>query len=76
MSVFSAPTSPQPEPKQTKRTLQAIQQPLAYLSSKSGKYHGKNKGSSNTEEVVGEYQTLMEQEFYDFVIFEVPWIII
>jgi V-type H+-transporting ATPase subunit C len=26
-------------------------------------------------EVAGEYQQLMEQEFFDFVLFEVPWIV-
>jgi V-type H+-transporting ATPase subunit C len=43
-----------------------------YLSPRSNRGKGKkNEG----DEFIGEYQSLMEQEFYDFVLFEVPWIV-
>lgn len=43
-----------------------------YLSPRSNRAKGKkNEG----DEFIGEYQSLMEQEFYDFVLFEVPWIV-
>jgi len=33
------------------------------------------KGSGGTnEDFVGEYQTLLEQEMFDFVLYEIPWI--
>ncbi len=27
------------------------------------------------EDFVGEYQSLMDQEFFDFVLYELPWIV-
>jgi len=61
-----------PEPKTTKRTLTVLTTHFTYLSPRSNRAKGK-KG--DTEEFVGEYQTLMDQEFFDFVLFEVPWIV-
>jgi V-type H+-transporting ATPase subunit C len=46
---------------------------FAYLAPRSNK--SKGKGQNDNQEVMGEYQTLMEQEFFDFVVFDVPWII-
>ncbi|THH02470.1 hypothetical protein EW026_g397 [Hermanssonia centrifuga] len=66
-----------PEPKTTKRTLATLQSQFGYLARRSNPTSAKEKGKSSTsggEEFVGEYQTLLEQEFYDFVLFEVPWI--
>jgi len=34
----------------------------------------KAKSSGVEEEYTGEYQALMEQEMFDFVLFEIPWI--
>ena len=65
-------SSMQPEPKLTKKTLTLLTTHFSYLSPRSNRAKGK-KG--DTEEFVGEYQTLMEQEFFDFVLFEVPWIV-
>ncbi|KAH9937487.1 ATPase V1 complex subunit C [Fomitopsis serialis] len=70
-----------PEPKATKRTLQTLQAQLAYLSrranpSSKGKGKAKGDGGGETGDFAGEYQTLMEQEYFDFVLFEVPWIVL
>ncbi|TRM61432.1 hypothetical protein BD626DRAFT_538038 [Schizophyllum amplum] len=59
-----------PDPKSAKKMFTTLQQQLSYLR--------RNKStdkSESKEEFVGEYQTLMEQEFFDFVLFEVPWIV-
>jgi hypothetical protein len=65
----------QPEPKGSKKALSVLTTQFAYLAPRSNK-STKGKGSGNeNQEVAGEYQQLMEQEFYDFVIFEVPWIV-
>jgi len=61
-----------PEPKTTKRTLAVLTNHFSYLSPRSNRAKGNN---GENEEFVGEYQTLMEQEFFDFVLFEVPWIV-
>ncbi|KAI0082235.1 ATPase, V1 complex, subunit C [Panus rudis PR-1116 ss-1] len=66
-----------PEPKATKRTLNILQQQLGYLASRSNPTAAKTSSkSTNTEDFVGEYQTLLDQEYFDFVLFEVPWIIL
>ncbi|CAE6439347.1 unnamed protein product [Rhizoctonia solani] len=63
-----------PEPKTTKRTLDVLASHFAYLGSKS---RSRDKKSGNADEdYVGEYQTLMEQEIFDYVLFEVPWVVI
>ncbi|GAB1523898.1 Vacuolar ATP synthase subunit C [Rhizoctonia solani] len=62
-----------PEPKTTKRTLDVLASHFAYLGSKS---RSRDKKSGNADEdYVGEYQTLMEQEIFDYVLFEVPWVV-
>ncbi|OSD06004.1 ATPase V1 complex subunit C [Trametes coccinea BRFM310] len=67
-----------PEPKTTKRTLAILQSQFAYLGRRANPDKLKNKsgGSGAAEEVVGEYQNLLEQEFFDFVLFEIPWIVL
>jgi|ERR1700722_1725325 len=65
-------SSLQPDPKLTKKTFTLLQSHFAYLGPRSNR--GKSKQTTN-EEFVGEYQALMEQEFLDFVLFEVPWIV-
>ncbi|KAL0579818.1 Vacuolar ATP synthase subunit C [Marasmius crinis-equi] len=61
-----------PDPKSTKKTFGALQSHFSYLKSRSkGAQAG---GGGRADEFIGEYQTLMEQEFYDFVLYEVPWI--
>ncbi|KAL1739617.1 hypothetical protein HDZ31DRAFT_962, partial [Schizophyllum fasciatum] len=61
-----------PDPKTAKKTFTTLQQHLSYLNRKSAKA----KTTGGDTEFVGEYQTLMEQEYFDFVLFEVPWIVI
>ncbi|KAI0252605.1 hypothetical protein BJV78DRAFT_1274831 [Lactifluus subvellereus] len=35
-----------------------------------------SKGSGQTnEDFVGEYQSLLDQEFFDFVLYEIPWVV-
>ncbi|KAB5593008.1 Vacuolar H+-ATPase V1 sector subunit C [Ceratobasidium theobromae] len=63
-----------PEPKTTKRTLDVLASHFAYLASKSRSRDNK-KSSGMDDEYVGEYQTLMEQEIFDYVLFEVPWVV-
>ncbi|KAL1728894.1 hypothetical protein EV714DRAFT_237779 [Schizophyllum commune] len=60
-----------PDPKTAKKTFTTLQQHLSYLHRKST-----DKTRGGDTEFVGEYQTLMEQDFFDFVLFEVPWIVI
>ncbi|KAI0042663.1 ATPase, V1 complex, subunit C [Auriscalpium vulgare] len=61
-----------PESKGTKRTLSLLQQHFSYLSPRS---KGAGSTGPTTEEVSGEYQSLLDQEFFDFVLSEVPWIV-
>ncbi|OSX67744.1 hypothetical protein POSPLADRAFT_1127011 [Postia placenta MAD-698-R-SB12] len=71
-----------PEPKATKRTLATLQTQFAYLnrranpSSANSKSKLKSGGNTGGEDFVGEYQALLEQEYFDFVLFEVPWIVL
>ncbi|KAG6911776.1 hypothetical protein DXG01_000022 [Tephrocybe rancida] len=64
----------EPDPRVTKKTFNLLQTHFTYLSPRSnGSTKGKGKGEG--EEFIGEYQSLMDQEFFDFVLFEVPWIV-
>ncbi|KAG9314647.1 ATPase V1 complex subunit C [Chiua virens] len=62
-----------PDPKSTKKTLSVLTNHFVYLAPRSGQ--SKKQKGSGTEDFVGEYQTLLEQEFFDFVLYEVPWIV-
>ncbi|KIK97653.1 hypothetical protein PAXRUDRAFT_135892 [Paxillus rubicundulus Ve08.2h10] len=62
-----------PDPKSTKKTLSVLTNHFKYLAPRSGR-SGKRQGGG-TEDFIGEYQSLMEQEFFDFVLYEVPWIV-
>lgn len=64
-----------PEPKTTKRTLTALQRHFSYLSARSQGRAKAKVGDSTNEDFVGEYQSLLDQEFFDFVMYEVPWIV-
>jgi len=63
-----------PDPKSTKKTLSALTNQFAYLAPRSGR--SKKQKGDGTDEFIGEYQTLLEQEFFDFVLYEVPWIVL
>ena len=62
-----------PEPKTTKKALTLLTTHFSYLSPRSGR--SKKKVGGGNEDFAGEYQALMEQEYFDFVLFEVPWIV-
>jgi len=64
-----------PDPKSTKKVLATVTTQFAYLAPRTNAPSKVANQKSNTEEVAGEYQQLMEQEFFDFVMFEVPWIV-
>jgi len=51
-----------------------LQAQFAYLSSKSNAAKQGGKGASS-EDFIGEYQTIMDQEFFDFILYEIPWVI-
>ncbi|KAJ7225752.1 ATPase V1 complex subunit C [Mycena pura] len=61
-----------PDPKAAKKTFGQLQTQFAYLKPRSNRAKSERGGN---DEFAGEYQTLMEQEFFDFVMFEVPWIV-
>lgn len=65
--------SPQPDPKSTKKTLSVLTNQFAYLAPRSGR--SKKQKGGGTDEFIGEYQTVLEQELFDFVLYEVPWIV-
>ncbi|KAG2075244.1 ATPase, V1 complex, subunit C [Suillus decipiens] len=62
-----------PEPKYTKKTFSVLTNHLSYLSPRSS---GRAQKQNTADEFAGEYQSLMEQEFFDFVLYEVPWIVL
>jgi V-type H+-transporting ATPase subunit C len=67
----------QPETKTAVSTLKTLSSHYSYLSAASqGPSSKKNKKSggttANSEDVGGEWQSVMEAEFYDFVLFEIP----
>ena len=61
-----------PDPKNVKKLFNVLQTHFASLRPRSNAADGKKLGA---EDFIGEYQTLMDQEFFDFVLYEVPWII-
>ncbi|WWC87946.1 uncharacterized protein L201_002846 [Kwoniella dendrophila CBS 6074] len=68
-----------PEPKTAVKTLRSISDHYSYLASASrGPSTKKNKSggsTSNSEDVGGEWASIMEAEYYDFVLFEIPKVI-
>lgn len=63
----------QPDPKSGKRAFNVLQSQFAYLRPRSNP--NQNKKQAANEDYVGEYTSLMDQEFFDFVLFEIPWIV-
>lgn len=70
-----------PDSKTAPRVLKTLSTHFAYLSASSrGPTSKVNKqggasGAGASEEIGGEWATLMEQEYYDFVLFELPKVI-
>jgi len=63
-----------PDPKYSKRMLGQLQAHFTYLGSRFGRAGGAKGSGGTNEDFVGEYQTLLEQEMFDFVLYEIPWI--
>ncbi len=63
-----------PEPKSAVKTLRTLSSHYNYLASASrGPSSRKTKSGGVTgDEVGGEWATVMEAEYYDFVLFEIP----
>jgi V-type H+-transporting ATPase subunit C len=51
-----------------------LQRQFSYLSARS-QGAAKKGGVSTNEDFVGEYQSLLDQEFFDFVLYEIPWVV-
>ncbi|KAG8826697.1 Vacuolar ATP synthase subunit C [Serendipita sp. 411] len=67
-----------PDAKSTKRLLTNLQSQFSYLAPRSkGSKDSKSGGGSSgdTAEIGGEYAALMEEEFFDFVLMEVPRVV-
>ena len=63
-----------PETKTAIKTLRTLSSQFSYLASSSrgpGAKKDKN-GATISDEVSGEWQSVMEAEYYDFVLFELP----
>ncbi|KAF9647479.1 ATPase, V1 complex, subunit C, partial [Thelephora ganbajun] len=63
-----------PDPKYSKKMLGQLQVQFTYLGSRFGRAAGAKGSGGTNEDFVGEYQTLLEQEMFDFVLYEIPWI--
>jgi len=51
-----------------------LQAHFTYLGPRFGRVAGAKGSGGTNEDFVGEYQTLLEQEMFDFVLYEIPWI--
>lgn len=58
----------QPEPKTAVKTLKQLSSRFNYLASAKDRA----KKQIQTDDLVGEWANVMEQEYYDFVLFEIP----
>ena len=70
-----------PDPKSTKRLVTNLQTYFTYLAPRSKGSKGKTSaastsGGDNVADYGGEYAALMEQEIFDFVLMEVPRVIV
>ena len=66
-----------PDPKYVKKTLTYLTTHFNYLASQKEKSSVKQNSKSDVDnkgEIAGEYQQIMDQEYFDFVLFEIPWI--
>lgn len=75
LSFCFDPTILQPDPQSIGKILNVLSNELSYVSARGNK--SEKKGGDDSEErdrLPGEYQTLLEQEFFNFVLCEIPWI--
>lgn len=65
-----------PDPKGVKKVFNVLQSQFAYLSPRSNPKARRGPAKVNTgeQDFVGEYQNVLDQDFFDFVLYEVPWI--
>ncbi|KAF8521475.1 ATPase V1 complex subunit C [Gautieria morchelliformis] len=64
-----------PDPKHAKKALSLLISHFSYLSSRTQGIIKSTSKSGGEEEFAGEWQAVMEQEMFDFVLFEIPWIV-
>ncbi|KAG7529029.1 hypothetical protein FFLO_05822 [Filobasidium floriforme] len=66
----------QPDSKTSLKTLKSLSSYFQFLASKERGTGKKASGTGgNNDEVAGEWGAVMEQEYYDFVLFEVPKVV-
>jgi len=65
-----------PEPKLTKKTLTLLTTHFAYLKPLSEQARSKKSASDTVTDLAGEYQSIIDQEYFDFVLMEIPWIVL
>ncbi|WVQ78786.1 hypothetical protein IAT38_000877 [Cryptococcus sp. DSM 104549] len=64
-----------PDPKTAAKTLRALTTHYQYLASASSRNSGRKQKDSGNDEVGGEWASVMEAEYYDVVLFELPMVI-
>ncbi|KAJ2928753.1 hypothetical protein H1R20_g8229, partial [Candolleomyces eurysporus] len=64
-----------PNPKSAKKIFDILQRQFTYLSPRSNPVQKRAGKATGQEDFVGEYQNILDQEFFDFVLYEVPWVI-
>jgi len=66
----------QPEAKTSLKTLKCLSSYFQFLASKERSTAKKSSsGTAGQDEIAGEWGAVMEQEYYDFVLFEVPKVV-
>lgn len=65
---FACCNSLKPDAKSSLKTLKSLSGYFNFLTTKEKS----TKGSSGDNDVGGEFGAIMDQEYYDFVLFEVP----
>ncbi|TEB39299.1 V-ATPase subunit C family protein [Coprinellus micaceus] len=64
-----------PAPKSAKKIFDVLQRQFTYLSPRSNPVQKRAQKPTGQEDFLGEYQNVLDQEFFDFVLYEVPWVI-
>ena len=53
-----------------------LQSQFAYLGRRSNPDRAKAASGGTGDDFGGEYANVLEQEYFDFVLFEIPWIVL
>ncbi|KAJ3546988.1 hypothetical protein NMY22_g1832 [Coprinellus aureogranulatus] len=64
-----------PPSKSARKVFDVLQKQFTYLSPRSNPVQKRAQKTTGQEDFLGEYQTILDQEFFDFVLYEVPWVI-